>query len=121
MQLYNASMRILFLTPQLPYPPQKGTALRNWGLISGLAERHEIAVLSFATPEQTVDALLETGAVYRAEALPVPTRSVYDRLRSLMTTRLPDLALRLGMFNTRAAQRLERLLERLKLSLGEVA
>jgi len=40
-------MRILFLTPQLPYPPQKGTALRNWGLISGLAERHEVAVLSF--------------------------------------------------------------------------
>jgi hypothetical protein len=41
-------MKILFLTPQLPYPPQKGTAMRNWGLISGLAERHEVAVLSFA-------------------------------------------------------------------------
>lgn len=23
-------MRILFLTPQLPYPPRQGTALRNW-------------------------------------------------------------------------------------------
>jgi glycosyltransferase involved in cell wall biosynthesis len=43
-------MKILFLTPQLPYPPHKGTAMRNWGLISNLTERHEVAVLSFASP-----------------------------------------------------------------------
>jgi hypothetical protein len=48
-------MRLLFLTPQPPYPPQKGTALRNWGLISGLAERHEVAVLSCLAPGQPPD------------------------------------------------------------------
>ena len=39
-------MRILFLTPQFPYPPHKGTTLRNYNLIAGLAPRHEIDLLS---------------------------------------------------------------------------
>ena len=46
-------MKILFLTPQIPYPPQKGTSMRNWGLISGLAERHQVSVLSFLDPGQS--------------------------------------------------------------------
>src|SRR5581483_9503923 len=41
-------MRLLFLTPQLPYPPDKGTRIRNFGLIKELSRRHEIGVLSFA-------------------------------------------------------------------------
>ena len=45
-------MKILFLTPQVPYPPQQGAALRNWGLISGLATRHDVAVLSFLSTRQ---------------------------------------------------------------------
>jgi dUTP pyrophosphatase len=39
-------MKILFLTPQVPYPPRQGAALRNWGLISGLAARHGVTVLN---------------------------------------------------------------------------
>jgi len=42
-------MKILFLTPQIPYPPRQGAALRNWGLISGLAHRHDVAILSFVS------------------------------------------------------------------------
>ena len=43
-------MRILLLTPQLPYPPDKGTRIRNWGLIKELTRRHEVGVFSFAEP-----------------------------------------------------------------------
>lgn len=39
---------ILFLTPQLPYPPLQGTAIRNWGLISHLARRHTVSLVSFS-------------------------------------------------------------------------
>ncbi len=47
------SKRILFLTPQLPYPLHQGTALRNFGLIDGLAQRaHQVALLSFLEPDQ---------------------------------------------------------------------
>ena len=35
-------MRILLLTPRLPYPPDRGDTLRSWGLLDGLAHRHEV-------------------------------------------------------------------------------
>ncbi len=89
-------MRILFLTPQLPYPPQKGTALRNWGLIHGLAPRHELSLLSFRAPEE------DTGlpqplvdACEQVKTVPQPGRSLRERLRDMLATRRPDMALRL--------------------------
>jgi glycosyltransferase involved in cell wall biosynthesis len=99
-------MKILFLTPQLPYPPQKGTAMRNWGLISGLAERHEVAVLSFAAPPSipphwggrkggggSGDPLTSTC---RVETVESPMRTLRDRLRDVLLTPRPDMALRLA-------------------------
>jgi glycosyltransferase involved in cell wall biosynthesis len=116
-------MKILFLTPQLPYPPQKGTAMRNWGLISGLAERHEVAVLSFACSSPSSippqwegrkgeeeqsrgsfsipplfwgekgDPLTETC---RVETVEPPARSLRDRLCDMLATSRPDMALRLA-------------------------
>ena len=45
-------MNLLFLTPQIPYPPQHGGALRAYNLIRVLAQRHAITLLSFVrTPE----------------------------------------------------------------------
>ena len=44
-------MRLLFLTPQLPYPADKGTRIRNFGLIKRLAAGHDLAVISFGDPD----------------------------------------------------------------------
>ncbi len=90
-------MRLLFLTPQLPYPPQQGTALRNWGLISHLAMagKHEIYLLSFnETPEKEIHPTLRT-ACKEIATVAVPRRSTRDRLRTLATSSLPDMAWRL--------------------------
>jgi polysaccharide biosynthesis protein PslH len=90
-------MRILFLTPQAPYPPQKGTALRNWGLISGLSSRHQVGLLSFLAPGQEFQlASPLTAACERVETVPQPTRTRRDRLRDMLITRQPDMALRLA-------------------------
>ena len=90
-------MRVLFLTPQLPYPPQKGTALRNWGLIHGLAERHRISLLSFRSPEQEVDPAPPLASICeRILTVPQPERSRRERLWDMLTTRQPDMALRLS-------------------------
>ena len=43
---------ILMLTPQVPYPPRQGTALRNWGILRGLAAHHRVSLLTFAAPDQ---------------------------------------------------------------------
>jgi len=89
-------MRILFLTPQMPYPPQKGTALRNWGLITGLAGKHDVVVLSFLDPEQPSRIPPEFRAVCRGEVIAPPVRTLYTRLLDMVRTSAPDMALRLA-------------------------
>ncbi len=90
-------MRILFLTPQLPYPPEKGTALRNWGLIDGLTGRHDVSLLSFRAPGREAELPLPLAdACEQVVSVPQPERSLRDRLRDMVTTRRPDMACRLA-------------------------
>ncbi|MGC9521353.1 MAG: glycosyltransferase [Anaerolineae bacterium] len=101
---------ILILTPQVPYPPRQGTALRNWGLLQGLAAHHEVSLLTFASPDQAsaADPTL-TGLVERVEIIPQPVRTLGDRLRGLLTTQRPDLTQRLA--SERFADELRRWLD----------
>lgn len=89
---------ILILTPQLPYPPHQGTSLRNYHIIRGLAQQHQVTLLSFLEPNQTavsadIQPLLDVCA--RVESVPAPPRSTATRLWQLLVTRLPDMAHRL--------------------------
>ena len=89
-------MRILFLTPQLPYPPHQGTSLRNYNLIARLARQHRVSLLSLLEPEQVMDASNPlAGLCEWVACTPVPTRSAWLRLRQMLTSRLPDMAWRL--------------------------
>lgn len=91
-------MKLLILTPQLPYPPQQGTSLRNFHIIRGLAERHKVYLLSFLEDGQRVDPEMVTPLTQLAqlsETIPVPLRTMATRLWQLLTTTLPDMAHRL--------------------------
>lgn len=90
--------KILLLTPQIPYPPQQGTSLRNYHIILGLAERHQITLLSFREPEQTeaaeqINPLLEL--CHEVITVEAPVRSFRSRLLQLLKSRKPDIAFRL--------------------------
>jgi len=89
-------MRILLLTPQLPYPPHQGTSLRNYNLIAQLAKRHQVCLLTFLEPDQSLD---DAGPLLEAcewvDTLPVPLRTNATRLRQMLTTRRPDMSWRL--------------------------
>lgn len=90
--------RILLLTPQLPYPPHQGTSLRNFHIVRGLAERHEVTLLSFVEMEQVSQTAVSTPLHTLCQhiiTVPVPPRTTATRLRQLLTTRLPDMAHRL--------------------------
>jgi len=97
--------RILFLTPQLPYPPQQGTAIRNYHLIAQIAMQHEVHLLSFLDPPRA-DSDGREGQRHLAGPLrelctslstvPAPARSNWQRLRTVFTSPLPDIAHRLG-------------------------
>lgn len=89
-------MRILLLTPQLPYPPHQGTSLRNYNLIAQLSQRHRVAVLSFIEPDQSLahaGPLLETCEW--VDTVAVPQRTPGTRLWQMLTTARPDMAWRL--------------------------
>ncbi len=77
--------RILFLTPQLPYPPHQGTAIRNWHIIRHVAAGRQVDVLSFAADPAKALAQAEplTALCRRVEALPAPTRSTRRRLADM--------------------------------------
>ena len=75
---------LLFLTPQLPYPPRQGTAIRNWGLIRHLSQRHAVSLISFADDQQPPKPEALRAACQPLITLPVPSRTRADRLRTLL-------------------------------------
>jgi polysaccharide biosynthesis protein PslH len=85
-------MRLLFLTPQLPYPPRQGTTIRNWGLISQLALRHTISLLTFGGSDAVPDAL--RARCEHVVVVPSPRRATARRVIDLALGRA-DLARRL--------------------------
>jgi len=90
--------KILLLTPQLPYPPQQGTSLRNFHIIKGLAEKHEVTLLSFVDPNQATDPETINPLINlceKIEIVPAPTRNWKNRIWTLLTTGQPDMAARL--------------------------
>jgi glycosyltransferase involved in cell wall biosynthesis len=106
-------MRILFITPNLPYPPQSGSGLRAYGLIRGLKTMARslgeitIDLLAFhdkpdIAADSPLDALCENIKIVHR-----PARSTSQRLRLLLTTSRADMASRLDSDDARQA--LERL------------
>ena len=89
---------ILILTPQLPYPPHQGTSLRNFHIIRGLAEHHEITLLSFLEDNQSAESEANEPLFTLCEQIvttPVPQRTKIKRIQQMGTTLLPDMAHRL--------------------------
>ena len=89
-----AAKRILFLTSELPYPPEQGGSLRTYHLLRYAAERHAVSLLSFAARPRETEPLEE--ACERVLTVPTPHRSTPDRLRTLLLSLRPDMADRLA-------------------------
>lgn len=87
-------MRILLVVPEVPYPPHKGTALRNFHLARAMAARHEVRILAAgeASPDR-IAPLVETGCT--VETFRRPDRSIADRIGDVIGSTRPDLTRRL--------------------------
>ena len=88
------SKKILILTPQFPYPPHQGTTMRNYNLIAGLAQRHEVHLLAFGDPVESKDTPLDE-LCKSIQVVAPPERTMGQRLWGLFFSRLPDMAQRL--------------------------
>lgn len=84
-------MRVLFLTPYLPYPPRGGGEQRMYHMLRHVAARHEVHLLSFGAPDATIEPLREFADV---QMVAPPTHHIARRLRTLLFSATPDMALR---------------------------
>jgi len=88
--------KILFLTPDLPYPPHQGAAIRSFNLIKNLAARHEIHLLSFIQEDNTLERTGPlSGYCSSIATVPLGSRSATRRALSVLCSAKPDMALRL--------------------------
>ena len=88
-------MKILFLTPQRPFPTHQGTTIRNFNLIRELARRHQIWLLTFLEPTQHPDNGPLDDLCEQVETIPLPQRSTLTRLQQMAFTTRPDMSWRL--------------------------
>lgn len=87
-------MQTLFVALAVPYPPNNGQRLRNFGILKALAsEGCEVTLLSFAGPEEMdQQALVALGLCREVELLPAPSagssrlRSLWGRARSMLSS-----------------------------------
>ena len=92
-----SELRVLFLMPQIPFPPHQGTTIRNFNLLAQLAEHHAIDLLCFAEPSGEAEQVGPLNQLCNdVRLVPAPQRSVWKRIQSLAVTSLPDMALRLS-------------------------
>lgn len=102
--------RMLFLTPQLPNRARQGAAIRNWNLMTQLAARHDLDLLTFAG-EREEGGRGQGGADEPWQTLvtvPAPRRNLGCRLRTLALSGRADMADRL--WSPEFARRLHELL-----------
>jgi polysaccharide biosynthesis protein PslH len=64
-------VRVLFVTPRLPYPPMSGFRTRVYQMLRHLAGRHEVALLTFARSAEAQD--VEALRGYGIEVHTVPS------------------------------------------------
>ncbi len=90
-------MKILLLTPDIPYPSESGAAIRNWGIIGGLAAAgHKVTLLSFTDKAIEAESSPLVDLCDAVHTVPLPHRSRRARLIKLVTSDKADMESRLA-------------------------
>lgn len=112
-------MKLLFLAPYLPSPPQSGAPRRVHGLISELSRRHDVSLLAFTVPGEDADAAIRATKEYCAEVVTVENDHLDRALSGKMKRGMQMRSLfgkksfeRLAYFEPRFQRELDRLVVR---------
>ncbi|MEI9953230.1 MAG: glycosyltransferase family 4 protein [Pseudomonadota bacterium] len=84
-------MKILFVTPFLPSPPRFGGQRRLDGLMRGLAQKHEVDVISFNRTDEWEHSSIEATRKYCREVVTLSNLDLVDT-REKRTMQLRSLA-----------------------------
>ena len=93
----SSAMKILLLTPDIPYPSESGAAIRNNGIIRGLsAAGHELTLLSFADKPFDIFANPLCHLCKSVRTVELPEHSKPKRILKLVTSGMADMEFRLS-------------------------
>lgn len=99
-------MKILLLTPDLPYPSESGAAIRNIGIIRGLVEAgYMLTLVSFAErpPDRASNPLFQLCESVHTVA--TPSHGKLKRVAGLLLSRRADMEFRLASADFESALR----------------
>jgi polysaccharide biosynthesis protein PslH len=104
----DETVRILFLSQRVPYPPNRGDKITTWRLIDRMRRSHEVTCVAFAHDRNDVLAARELDAM----GIPTLTVRYRDRWKRITSTPLllGNKPLTLGVYGSR---RLQRIVDRL--------
>ncbi len=98
--------RILFLTPQMPFPPHQGAAIRNLNVARLAAQRHEVAIYGFVrAPDEQRQAEALREWVSEVRTFPAPHRTMAARALQTALSPTPDMGRRLSSDELASASR----------------
>src|SRR5215470_7375457 len=102
---YRSHMKLLFISPRIPYPPTKGDRVRSSRELQALIERgHEVHLLAFADDLNDLNYRVDLGRMCATVGV-VPLRRVWAVARALVNLALPRPLTR-GYFASRKMGRL---------------
>lgn len=87
-------LKILFVTPYLPSPPEFGGSRRLHGLMTGLARRHAVSLVSLTTPLEQHEHRMKATREYCQEVVAVSNPAFGLALRDKRVLQLRSLASR---------------------------
>jgi sugar transferase (PEP-CTERM/EpsH1 system associated) len=106
-------LRILMVTPDIPFPPTGGAPMRNYQLLRHLAQRHAVSLLTYQrrpSPEGQAALAEFCESVWTVNrAFPGPARKRWLQLRSLVS---PSSYLRWLFFSRPMQDAIDKALER---------
>src|SRR5215468_3594374 len=98
-------MKLLFISPHIPYPPNKGDRVRLSHELQALIERgHEVHLLAFASDMNDLNYQVDLGRTCATVGI-VPLRRVWAVARALFNLPLTRPLSR-GYFSSRRMRRL---------------
>jgi sugar transferase (PEP-CTERM/EpsH1 system associated) len=87
-------VKLLFLAPYPPYPPRGGGQQRMYQFVRRAAQHHQIWLLTFSPSPAATQALDPLRSLCEVITAPPPPHTSGKRLRTLLASPLPDMALR---------------------------
>jgi len=106
-------LRILILTPSLPYPPIWGFGIRVYEFVRLLARRHQVSVVTYAEPGEEEKIAAVNAVCHAVHTVPrVPETERSKRLAQLSSTFSRDSYQRRRLFSPLMQQKLNEVMGR---------